>query len=119
MLTGFKQVAKSEQVKSYLDRGVKIAQKHVEIFTAIFQKENLPLPSHGDELVTDSTISPFSDKLMMSHVVTLSQIGIGNYATAMASSTRHDLNAAFARLILESSNYGKDGGKHNDRKRVV
>ncbi|MEN6390693.1 MAG: DUF3231 family protein [Syntrophomonas sp.] len=109
LLTGFRQVAKSEQVRSFLDRGLAIARKHIDIFTAVMEKENLPLPSHGGEAVTDSTVSPFSERLMMNHVIALSQTGIGDYATSMASSTRHDLGTAFARLIMESANYAEDG----------
>lgn len=109
LLTGFKQVAKTEQVKAYMGRGIQIAEKHIEIFTRFLEKENLPVPSHADEFITDSTSSPFSERLMMNHIITLSQIGVGNYATAMASCMRHDLSAAFARLIMESANYGEDG----------
>jgi len=109
LLTGFKQVAKSKQVKSYMSRGIEIARKHVDIFVSILEKENLPVPSHANELVTGSTSAPFSDRLMMSHVLSLCQVGIGNYATAMASSMRHDLSSAFGRLIMESANYGEDG----------
>lgn len=109
LLTGFSQVVKTEQVRSFLNRGVAIARKHIDIFTTVMEKENLPLPSHGEEAVTDSTVSPFSKRLMMNHVIALSQIGIGNYATAMASSTRHNLSTAFARLIMESANYAEDG----------
>ncbi|OPX83593.1 MAG: hypothetical protein A4E53_04541 [Pelotomaculum sp. PtaB.Bin104] len=46
---------------------------------------------------------------MMQHVVMLNNIGIGNYATAMASSLRHDLSVTYTRLIGEAVNYGKDG----------
>lgn len=109
LLAGFKQVARSEQVRAYMARGVQIAEKHIEIFTRIMEREHLPVPSHADDFITDSTSSPYSERLMMSHVITLSQVGVGNYATAMAACMRHDLSAAFARLIMESANYGEDG----------
>ncbi len=109
LASGFQQVARSGQVRAYLARGAEIAQKHVNIFSRALQKENIPVPMHSGELVTDSTIPPFSDKLMMQHVVVLTVIGIGNYATAMASSLRHDLSANFLRLMGETANYGEDG----------
>jgi hypothetical protein len=46
---------------------------------------------------------------MMHHVVVLTQVGIGNYATAMASSLRHDLSVNYLRLIGEAAHYGEDG----------
>jgi hypothetical protein len=109
LLTGFQQVAKSEQVRAYMKRGAEIARKHVNIFSSALKREKLPVPMHSGELVTDSTISPFSDKLMMQHVVILGSIGIGNYATSVASSLRHDLSVSYSRLIVEAANYGEDG----------
>jgi len=90
-------------------RGAKITRKHVNIFSSSLQKEKITVPMHSGELVTDSTVSPFSDKLMMQHVVILNGVGIGNYATSMASSLRHDLSVNYSRLIGEAANYGEDG----------
>ncbi|OPX83583.1 MAG: hypothetical protein A4E53_04530 [Pelotomaculum sp. PtaB.Bin104] len=109
LTTGFQQVARSEQVRAYMARGAEIAKKHVEIFSKTLRKENLQAPMHSGELLTDSTIPPYSNMLMMQHVVVLNGIGIGNYATAMASSLRHDLSINYMRLIAETANYGEDG----------
>lgn len=109
LAAGFQQVARSEKVRAYMARGAEIARKHVNIFSKVLQEENLPVPMHSGELVTDSKIPPFSDKLMMHHVVVLTQVGIGNYANSMASSMRHDLSADYLRLIGEAANYGEDG----------
>ena len=109
LLTGFQQTARSEQVRSYMAKGAEIARKHVNIFSSTLQKEKLPVPMHTGQLVTDSTISPFSDRLMMQHAVILVGVGIGNYATFMGSSLRHDLSANYSRLIAETVNYGEDG----------
>lgn len=109
LVTGFLQVARSEQVRAYMARGAAIAGKHVEIFSSALTKENLQVPMQSGVLVTDSTIPPFSDKLMMQHVVALVGIGIANYATGMASSLRHDLSLNYSRLIGEAANFGEDG----------
>jgi len=99
-----------EQVRLYMARGAEIAGKHVDILSSVLKKENLPVPMHSGELITDSTtISPFSDRLMMQHLVALTWIGIGNYATAMTSSLRHDLIVNYTRLIGEAVDYGEDG----------
>jgi hypothetical protein len=109
LLTGFRQVARSEQIRSYISRGIEIAGKQVEIFSSILKKEDIHAPAHWDTFVTDSTTPPFSDKLMMYHVVLLSSLGIGNSANSMASSLRHDLTATYARLMVEASNFAEDG----------
>ena len=98
LLTDFQQVARSKQVRAYMARGVEIARKHVNIFSSVLQREKIPIPMHSREFVTDSTIPPFSDRLMMEHVVILGSIGVVDYATAVASSIRHDLSASYARL---------------------
>ncbi|MDF9408055.1 DUF3231 family protein [Pelotomaculum isophthalicicum JI] len=107
LATGFLQVAKSEQVRAYMVKGVEIARKLKDILSSALQKENIPVSIQSGELVTDSTIPPLSDKLMMQNVVVL--IGIVNYATSIASSLRHDLIVTYTRLIGEAVNYGEDG----------
>lgn len=109
LATSFQQVVRSKQVRAHMARGAEIARKHTSIFSKALNKEDLPVPTHSGELVTDSTVPPFSDKFMMQHVVVLTEIGIGNYATAMASSLRHDLSAIFLRLMGETANFGEDG----------
>ncbi len=109
LATGFQQVARTGQVRAHMARGAEIARKHIDIFSSVLQKENLPVPMHSGELLTDSTTPPFSDRLMMRHLVLLTGIGIGNYATAMATSLRHDLSVNYLRLIGEIANYGEDG----------
>ncbi len=107
--TGFQQVARSEQVRAYMARGAAIASKHVDLFSSVLQKENLPVPMHSGELVTDSDIPPFSDRIMMQHILALAGVGMGDYASAMAFSLRHDLSLNYARLITEVANYAEDG----------
>lgn len=109
LVEGFQQVARSEQVRAYMARGASIARKHVDLFGSALQKENISVPAHSGQMVTDSTIPPFSDRLIMQHVIALNGVGIGNYATAMVASLRHDLSVTYARLITEVANYGEDG----------
>lgn len=89
LLTGFSQVADSKKVRQYLIRGKHIAKKHVQLFTSLLVEDNLPAPIEWDLEVTDSTISPFSDKLIMFHSFALIASGASNYATASAASLRN------------------------------
>lgn len=109
LLIGFRQVVKPEKIQSYFCRGIEIAEKHIEIFRSLLEKEAIPVPAFWDAFVTDFTVPPFSDKLMLYHIVELNTIGFRNYATAMSSSLRHDLSAAYARLMAEVANYLEDG----------
>jgi len=109
LMMGFAQVAKDQEVERYFLRGKQIAQKHMDLFSDILKKEDLPAPMSWDTTVSDSTISPFSDKLMMFHVSAMTAAGIGNYGTAMAASPRRDIGMRYASLIPEISLYAEDG----------
>lgn len=65
---GFGQVAQSKEVSKYMFRGKSIASKHIEIFSEILRKEDIPASADWDTGVTNSINSPFSDKLMMFHI---------------------------------------------------
>lgn len=109
LMMGFAQVAKNQEVERYFLRGKQIAQKHMDLFSDILKKEDLPAPMSWDTAVSDSTISPFSDKLMMFHVSAMTAAGIGNYGTAMAASPRRDIGMRYASLVPEISLYAEDG----------
>jgi hypothetical protein len=65
--------------------------------------------SAWDTLPTGSTISPFSDKLIMFHTTTLSAAGIAHYGRSFGMSPRHDLGAIYVRLTAEVSQFAEDG----------
>ncbi|WP_085993339.1 DUF3231 family protein [Oceanobacillus senegalensis] len=111
-ITAFSQIASSKEVRKYFERGRDIAGKHFEIFHSILNNEYL---SEGSSImtseVTDSTQSPFSDKLMMYLVTGLISAGITQYGKAIAESPRHDLGLQYSRLTMEIANYADDGTK--------
>ncbi|KGR78781.1 DUF3231 family protein [Ureibacillus sinduriensis] len=109
LLAGLSQVAKSKKVREYCYRGSEIAKKHIQVFASLLTGDNLPAPMPWDLEVTDSTISPFSDKFIMFHTSMLIQSSISNYATASAASLRNDISTSYVRLTAESAQYAKDG----------
>jgi hypothetical protein len=106
---GFSQVAKSSKVRDYMVRGRNIADKHVEIFGSVLSKEYLPSASAWSTVPTDSTSAPFSDKLMMFHIISLNAVTIGHYGMGVGTSFRHDLAANYVRLAAEVAQYAEDG----------
>ncbi|TWE08232.1 uncharacterized protein DUF3231 [Neobacillus bataviensis] len=109
LITGFGQIAKSEEVKQFLKRGKQIAQKHMEIFSGYLLKEDLPAPMSWDAAVMDFTSSIFSDKLMMFLTSAMIAAGVGNHGMGMAASPRKDLGFQYASLIPEIALYAEDG----------
>lgn len=109
-LTGFSQVAKSKDVKEYLLRGIKIAEKHVKIFSSILEESKVPTPMGSDSMVTDSNqVSPFSDKLMIFHVTGMIGLGIGFYGLSITTNVRRDIATNYTRLSAEIALYAEDG----------
>jgi hypothetical protein len=108
-LMGFSQVARSKQVGQYMVRGKEIASKHVEIFGSILREDDLPVPMASGWDVMDSTVSPFSDKLMMFHTTSLIAIGMAYYGASLSTSVRRDLSVHYSRLIQEVGKYSEDG----------
>jgi hypothetical protein len=109
VMMAFAQVCKNEDVKQFLMRGKEIASKHMKKFSSILINEDIPAPMSWDAHVMDSTIAPFSDKLMMFQTTFLIAAGIGNYGTAAGTSQRMDLSATFTRLAAEIALYAEDG----------
>jgi hypothetical protein len=106
---GFSQVANSEEVRNYMSRGTQLSTKHTEVFNSIFREDNLNAPISWDSMVTNSTTSPFSDKLMMFHTQFLTQANIAFYGAGLATSMRKDLGVHYLRLIGEVLQYAEDG----------
>lgn len=111
LMMGFAQVAGSEEVRKFLVRGKEIAEKQVEVFSTLLNKDDLPASVTWDNEVTDSTVSPFSDKLMMFHTTSLIAIGVGYYGTSMATCFRKDVTTDYTRLSAEILKYADDGAK--------
>jgi hypothetical protein len=109
MMMAFAQVCKNEDVKQFFMRGKEIAKKHMKKFSSILINEDISTPMSWDEHVTDSTIAPFSDKLMMFQTTYLNAVGIGNYGAAAGTCQRIDLSTTFARLSAEIALFAEDG----------
>ncbi|CAG7640337.1 hypothetical protein PAESOLCIP111_04125 [Paenibacillus solanacearum] len=87
----FGQVAGHEDVREYMLDGVQRAGKDIDSFVAILEEEQLTTPRMWESDVTESTVSPFSDKLMMYHMAFLTSTALTFYATGLASSMRPDV----------------------------
>lgn len=109
MVLGFRQVVKSKQVRDYLDRGIALANKLVERYSSFLVKENIPVPMSSDTFVTDSKVSPFSDKLIMAQVVYMNSAGMVSKGAILSTSLRHDIISALALSMTEIADYAGDG----------
>ncbi len=106
---GFGQVAKSKKLKDYFSRGKQIADKQTGVLGSLLEDEDLPKPINYDALVTDSTESPFSDKLILFHSTIFMSLSIQAYGLALGNCARPDVASSITRLTAELGDYVKDG----------
>lgn len=112
LFTGFGQVAGSRRVREYMARGREISAKHVEIFSSVLIKSQLPVSMSWDGGVMKSEISPFSDRLIIQKISSSNVVLVGGYGKALSVvGIRRDLGLDFARLMLEVLRFTEDGIK--------
>ncbi|UOQ92499.1 DUF3231 family protein [Halobacillus shinanisalinarum] len=109
VIIGFSQAVESKEIAKYMKRGKQISAKHFKVFSSVLHEENLSSAKNLTSEVTDSTVPPFSDKLMMFHISGLVASGIAQYGTTMSTSPRRDLGLLYARLTSEIAMYSEDG----------
>ena len=86
-----------------------MATEQIYELTGLLTNEGIPIPSSSDSYVTSSIVSPFSEKLMMSHSAVLSSSGISSLGMAMADTMRSDLEAKYIKYIAQIMKFGKKG----------
>ena len=101
---GFSQVCQSKEVRVYMERARKLCKRHFHILGSILEEENLHIPRIFETEVTDLTVSPFSDKLMLFHITTLLSAALGYYSEALSMSQRRDLSADYTRKYRNCPN---------------
>ncbi|SEQ49858.1 DUF3231 family protein [Piscibacillus halophilus] len=105
----FAQTTNNDTVKKFMNRGLKISQKHIRIFQKTIKESYIDAPIGSNSYVTNSKNRVFSDKLMMHFLSVLTAAGQGNYSTASTASLRNDLILSYQRLAAEIAGYAKDG----------
>jgi len=103
------QVSKENKNSKYFFEGKTIATKQIAELTTILTNEGIPIPSSSDSYVTDSMVSPFSEKLMISHSVMLASSAMSSLGMSIAETMRSDLQAKYMKYAVEDMKYGKDG----------
>lgn len=106
---GLSQVAKSKEVRDFLVRGADMSLKHIDAFSLVLQKNDLPSAQRLESEITNSTISPFSDKLIMFHTELLVAAAVAFYGAGMAACMKRDLAVRYQQIITRSQLYLEDG----------
>jgi hypothetical protein len=73
-------------------------------------ESDLPAPVTSGGMITDSSIPPFSDKLMMYNTNLLSMFSLGSNTVGAAFSFRSDLLLKMGSIMTSTFDFAKDGG---------
>ncbi|MBO0958981.1 DUF3231 family protein [Neobacillus sp. MM2021_6] len=106
---GLLQVVKDKEIHSYIEEGKKISEKQIKTFNDIFMKEELLGNISTNMEVTDSTVSPFSDRLVVTLFHSLNAIDITLIGHALSLSMRTDLTAYYQKYIVDILVYSAKG----------
>lgn len=109
VMRGFAQVTTSKDLKKYFQRGIEKNQKQLEILQSILTDNELPHIPTWESEITDSTLPPFSNRLMLYKVSMITAATAGRYGFFLASILRKDLGVTTTRLMAEELLYGEDG----------
>ena len=102
-------VSKEKNNSKYFFKGEEVSTKQLDELTAILTKEMIPIPSSSDSYITDSTVAPFSEKLMLYHTIVLASSGISRLGSAIANTMRSDISLKYIKFTAEDIKYSKEG----------
>jgi hypothetical protein len=108
-LLGLIQVTKDIELKKYLIRGKELSEKQINIFNDVLKKEDLMETVPTTLEVTDSAVSPFSEKLIMFLITGASTAAIYLLGTSLSQVMRRDMAAHYSHIIIDIMQYVEDG----------
>ncbi|HLQ70680.1 MAG TPA: DUF3231 family protein [Bacillota bacterium] len=110
LMTGFAQVAEEKDVMKYFLRGKELSKTIIQKFSEILLDSDINVSSTSSGLVTDSTMPPFSSKLMMYNTSLLSSFSLGSNAIGTSFSLRKDLPPKILMIVKDIYEFASDGG---------
>ncbi|WP_406687179.1 DUF3231 family protein [Rossellomorea vietnamensis] len=111
LLKGFIQTSRDKEVKEYLKKGKKLSEKQITTFNNVLVNDDA-FPTYPVSMeVTDSTIAPFSEKLMLFFISSSNSVGLSTLCHAITMSTRKDLAVHYMLFVTEIMKYGAAGLK--------
>ncbi|WP_419887850.1 DUF3231 family protein [Neobacillus niacini] len=109
MCSGFSKVTQDSELREYFLRGKNMCKHIVSSIHDVMEESEVPSASTWDQSVTDSTVAPFSDQLMLFIVGILSNLGMAAYGAGISTTMRRDISAMYANFLTKTAAFGEDG----------
>ncbi len=109
---GFAQTSEVAKVREMIQQGYKVAENQFNLLAQILTKDKLPVPPTYIGEVTDSNVSSFSDRLMISHIAGIFGSLITLTGSSQGSVMEHDLILAYSALNLEAGGFAQKNTKY-------
>ncbi len=104
----FSQIAGTKEIRKFLTDAVQTSNDHIQLLSKKLKDDNLPVPMSWETEITESTDSPFSDKLIMYHTGFLFLTSQSYHGLGLAGSMRSDLILDYERIILKDLTVSKN-----------
>jgi Protein of unknown function (DUF3231) len=111
LIMAFAQVVKDDKIRKLFENGRDMTGKNIQSYMQKLHDENLPAPSFVDDLVTDSTFAPFSDRLMLFHKMDMFSMKIRSFGNSVAVNGRHDIGAMYSKSLMKISLFVENAAK--------
>ena len=111
LISAFTQVVKDGEIRKLFEWGRDMTATDVQHYMQMLHNENLPTPSFLDDLITTSTISPFSDKIMLFHKMDMFSMKIRSFGNSVAVNGRHDVGFLYAKSFVKIGKFVQNSVK--------
>ncbi|WP_338448529.1 DUF3231 family protein [Niallia oryzisoli] len=111
LITAFAQVVKDERIRKLFEKGREMTAENVQQYMQMLQDASLPAPSLLDDLITTTTFSPFSDKIMLFHKMDMFSMKIRAFGNSVAVNGRHDVGYLYTKSFLKIGKFVEDAAK--------
>jgi hypothetical protein len=111
LILAFAQVAKDEKIRKLFEKGRDMTHTNIERYMQMLHDENLPAPSFLDDLVTTSTFSPFSDKIMLYHKMDMFTMKMRAFGNSVAVNGRHDIGLVYTKSFMKIGRFVEEAAR--------
>lgn len=111
LIFGFAQVAKEKEAKKYFYKGGELAKSTIKDMSEVLLQNSIQVPSTAGGNITDSTVPPFSDKIMMYCISLFCSFSLGGNSIGTAFSLRNDIPLKLGAYMKEIFEYAHEGAK--------